>query len=82
MIELYALEQSLKMERELLDRENARRTGWLERLSSSATTKPPGMRRRLALVLLALADRLDPRPAISAAHAPRHPSLNGTLHHA
>ena len=82
MIELYALEQSLKMERELLDRQNARRTAWLEGWPISGAVKPLGLRRRLALLLLALADRLDPRPVISAAHTPGRPSLNGKLHHA
>ena len=82
MIELYLLEQSLKMERALLDQRHARRAGWLERLSISKPQRTLGLRRRLALVLLALADRLDPRPAISAAHAPRCPTLNGRLHHA
>lgn len=82
MIELYQLEQTLKMERELLDQQNARRTAWLEHLSTSGAVKPLGLRRRLALLLLALADRLDPRPVISTVHTPRCPSLNGTLHHA
>jgi hypothetical protein len=82
MIELYLLEQSLKMERALLDERHARRVGWLDRLSISKVAKPPGFRRWLARALLVLADRLDPRPAISAVHTPRCPTLNGRLHHA
>lgn len=82
MIEVYLLDQTLKMERDLRDQQHAQRAGWLERMSPSEGSRPPGVRRRLALALLALANWLDPRPAISAAHTPRHPSLNGRMHHA
>ena len=82
MIELYTFEQTLKMERQLLDQQSARRASWNERQSATAVHKMVSPRRRLALALLALADRLDPRPVVSAAHTPGRPVLNGTLHHA
>jgi hypothetical protein len=40
------------------------------------------VRRQLALLLLALADRLDPRPVLSTRHGASRPALNGRLHHA
>jgi hypothetical protein len=87
MIELYLHEQTLKMERELLNQQSGRRAAWLSRLSESDPAKRLGkgrlsLRRRLALALLALADRLDPSTALRSAHTPRRPSLNGTLGHA
>ncbi len=82
MIELYSLEQTLKMEREELNRQHLQRAKWLERSPSLAVNLTGGVRRRLAQVLLALADWLDPRPIVAVAHRPGRPSLNGTLHHA
>ena len=82
MIELYLHEQALRLERHTLDQESARRANWLERRSAVKAHRPLGVRRRLALTLLALADRLDPRPPMSATHTPRRPTLNGRLHHA
>jgi hypothetical protein len=82
MIELYLHSQALKMERELLDKRHAQRAGWVGRMSISKGGKPAGVRRRLALALLALANWLDPRPVISTAHTPRPSALNGRLHHA
>lgn len=81
MIELYLLEQAIRTERILLDRESARRAASVAWLPSVAPALP-GLRRRLALLLLVLADWLAPRPVLSHAHLPGRPHLNGTLHHA
>ena len=83
MIEIYVLERTLKLERELLTRRHERQAVVLERLPRrSATSISATVRRRLARVLLALANRLDPRGVVSVPHAPSAPALNGTLHHA
>ena len=75
----YFLEETLRFERELLDRRNARRAALLE-------WQPRGervtVRRRLARALLALADRLDPRTVVLAPHVPARPTLNGSAGHA
>jgi hypothetical protein len=82
MIELYLLEQAIRAERELLDHESARRAAVLERLAGVAPGGLLRVRRQLALLLLALADRLDPRPVLSTRHGASRPALNGRLHHA
>jgi len=82
MIDLYTFEQTLKMERLLLDRESARQAAWGASVAATTSQEAVSVRRRLALALLVLADRLDPRAAVSAAHTPCRPGLNGTLHHA
>ena len=82
MIELYLHGQALKLERELLDKQHAQRAAWAERMSILKGGTQLGLRRRLALALLALANWLDPRPVISTVHTPRPPALNGRLHHA
>lgn len=83
MLDLNTFEHTRRLERNVQDRQNHRRALWLER-------EPPrrslhvtsGARRRLAQVLLWLADRLDPRAVVSAPHLPAAPSLNGSMHHA
>lgn len=86
MIELYLLEQTLRAERTVLDRqanrEAARQATRRERHTSQAVPRLRALRRRLALALLALADWLDPRPAFGSAHRPGQPALNGSAHHA
>jgi hypothetical protein len=82
VIDLYSLEQTLKMEREELNRRHLQRATWMERSPTIAISLTGGVRRRLAQALLALADRLDPRAIVAAAHTPARPTLNGTLHHA
>jgi hypothetical protein len=82
MLDTYALEETLKLERELFNRRQARRALWLERMPVPVSSGPLSTaRRRLARVLLALADRLDPRAVVSVPHMPAAPRLNGTLHH-
>jgi hypothetical protein len=82
VIDLYSLEQTLKMEREELNRQHLQRATWMERSPIVAVSPTGGVRRRLALALLALADRLDPRAIVAVAHTPGRPTLNGTLRHA
>jgi hypothetical protein len=88
MIELYAMEDHLRTERESLARRHARDAVWIESQRRSFAKARPAMdagrfmRRRLARTLLALADRLDPRTAVRVPHAPARPALNGTLRRA
>ena len=88
MIDLYYLERAIKIERELLATRHAREVAWFGRTPRTVTTTSPiilataAARRHLARLLLAVADRLDPRAAVSIPHVPARPALNGTLHHA
>jgi hypothetical protein len=83
MLDLFNHEESLRFERELLDRRHLRWATWKEREPRRRpASRPGGVRRRLAQVLLLLADRLDPRAVVSVPHLPASPTLNGTLHHA
>jgi hypothetical protein len=83
MLDSYAFEELYRMDRELLDQQNKRRSAWLEREPRPASVSlVGGVRRRLAQVLLLLADRLDPRTVVNVPHVPASPALNGTLHHA
>ena len=73
----------LRLERQILAERQAREIKWLEHLPRSTSRSTfGGVRRRLAQVLLVLADRLDPRAVVSVTHLPARPTLNGTLHHA
>ena len=83
MIDYYAFEDSHKIDREMRERDLRRHALWAEHARHRAAIRSPGRwRRRLAQVLLALADRLDPRPVVRARHVPHRPTLNGTFHHA
>ncbi|MGE3908396.1 MAG: hypothetical protein AB7K36_03525 [Chloroflexota bacterium] len=82
MIDLYTFELTLKMERQRLDQESARQAARQQQAGVARPRSALRVRRWLALALLALADRLDPRPVVSAAHLPGRPVLNGTGHHA
>ena len=81
MLDVYAFEDSVKLEREALNRQQERRARWLERMPRTTTVSAVGgVRRRLARALLSLADRLDPRGVVSVPHLPARAALNGTLH--
>ena len=83
MLDPYTLGEALRLERQLLAERQARESKWVEHLPRSTPGSAfGGVRRLLARALLVLADRLDPRPVLSAPHAPARPTLNGTLHHA
>jgi hypothetical protein len=83
MLDPYTLGETLRMERQILAERHAREVRWREHPSQSrAATSSGHLRRRLARLLLALADRLDPRAVVSVPHVPARPTLNGTLHHA
>jgi hypothetical protein len=82
MLDPYALEETLKMERAMLSQRRERRAIWPERSPRRTPAGIISLRRSLARALLALADRLDPRAAVLGPHAPARPALNGTLHRA
>ena len=83
MLDPYTLGEALRLERQLLAARQARDIAWMEYLPRNSTGSAFGrVRRRLARVLLVLADRLDPRAVVSVPHVPARPRLNGTLHHA
>jgi hypothetical protein len=83
MLDPYALEETLRMERQMFAEREARRAVWMERMPrKTSSSNIDTLRRRLALALLALADRLDPRGVVSVPHVPDSPALNGTFHHA
>ena len=83
MIDLYYLENSLRIERELLAKRHAREVAWFGRTPHAVTTTSPviqvtvAARRYLARTLLSFADSLDPRAVISVPHVPARPALNG-----
>jgi hypothetical protein len=83
MLNPYPFEEILRTEQELLDQRNLRRARWHEREPRPAPfALMGGARRRLARLLLVLADRLDPRAVVSMPHVPASPALNGTPRHA
>ena len=83
MFDPYTLGETLRMERHMLAQRHAREVGWREHLARERSARTSGEpRRRLARLLLTLADRLDPRAVVSVAHVPGRPSLNGTFRHA
>jgi hypothetical protein len=83
MLDPFTLEDTLRMERRLLDARLAREARWMEQMTAGKPGSAfAGARRRLARTLLMLADRLDPRAVVSVPHVPARPTLNGTLHHA
>ena len=83
MLDLFNHEESYRLERQRLDERNLLRATWHEREPQRRPSSlSGGVRRRLARVLLFLADRLDPRAVVSVPHLPAAPTLNGTLHHA
>ena len=83
MLNLYAFEEIMRLERTLLADRQAREAVWMERVPRHTSGSALGSARRaLARVLLTLADRLDPRAVVNVPHVPARPSLNGTLHHA
>ena len=84
MLDPYTFEETRRLEQRLLDRRHHRLAVWRE---GSPRRMPGnllgGTRRRLARLLLILADRLDPRSVVPhLPHVPGRPSLNGTLHRA
>ena len=83
MLDPYTLGETLRMERRILAEKYAREVRWREQVAVSRARGGAGsLRQRLAQMLLALADRLDPRAVVSVPHMPARPTLNGTLHHA
>jgi hypothetical protein len=83
MLDFYAFEDTLRLERELREKHRQRHAIWAERSRELTVGQGRGsLRRSLARVLLVLADWLDPRPVVSVSHVPARPALNGTLHHA
>jgi hypothetical protein len=83
MLDPYTLGEALRMERRILAEKHAREVRWREQIARSRARRGAGdLRRRLARMLLTLADRLDPRAVVSVPHAPARPTLNGRLHHA
>jgi hypothetical protein len=80
MLDTYTLGEALRMERQILAERHAREVRWREQIAlSRARTCAGPLRQRLARMLLALADRLDPRAVVSGPHMPARPSRNGTL---
>jgi hypothetical protein len=83
MLDPYTLGEALLMERRILAEKQVREVRWREQIARSRAHGSAGhLRQRLARLLLALADRLDPRTVVSVPHIPACPTLNGTLHHA
>jgi hypothetical protein len=83
MLDPYTLGEALRMERQILAEKHAREVRWREHIALSYARDSTGhLRQRLARMLLALADRLDPRAVVSVPYVPARPSMNGTLHHA
>ena len=83
MLDPYTLGETLRMERQILAERHARGVRWRAQMVRSRAGGSAGpLRQRLARMLLALADRLDPRAVVSVPHVPTRPTLNGTLPHA
>jgi hypothetical protein len=83
MFDPYALDEALRIERQLRGERSTRLAAWQAEAPRKAPVSTIGsLRRRLARSLLALADRLDPRTVVSVPHVPARSTLNGTLHHA
>ena len=83
MLDPYTLGETLRMERQILAERLAREARWREQIALSRSRASAGhLRQHLARMLLALADRLDPRAVVSVPHMPARPTLNGTLRHA
>lgn len=84
MLDPYTFEETQRLEQRLMDRRHHRMAVWREGLPRRAPgSLLGGTRRWLALALLSLADRLDPRAVVPhMPHVPGRPSLNGTLHRA
>jgi hypothetical protein len=83
MLDPYTFEEVVRLERRILADQLARQSTWIDHLPRKRPISAMvSLRRRLARVLLVLADRLDPRAVVHVPHAPARPTLNGTLHHA
>jgi hypothetical protein len=83
MLDPYTLGETLRMERRILAETHEREVRWREQVAFSRARGSAGLlRQRLARMLLALADRLDPLAVVSVPHMPARPTLNGSLHHA
>jgi len=78
VIDQYLFGESLKWEREEQERLLARRLAWAEHeRRHGELRRSGGLRRRLALVLLLLADRLQPPASTSRTAIPVREALNG-----
>lgn len=82
MLDWYTLEDTLRLEGQNRAQRHLKEARWRERLPRRTPGGVRGWRRQLAALLLALADRLDPRTVASTAHVPARPRLNGTPHRA